>query len=76
MKTYTVQAWQVEVGDWLVLGSDHAWEVVETDDQGDGVMLSVTDDGEVETFAFTAFEDLTLVASFDDDTIETLLEES
>lgn len=66
MQTDTIQAYQVEVGDLIRLGGDTVFEVVDFDDY-EGIELTLkNDDGEKETFAFRAFEDIELVVSLDD----------
>lgn len=68
MLTDTVAAWQVERGDLITLGSDSTFDVVETDDNGTGVALTLLNDyDECETFYFTPDDDITLVVSLDDD---------
>ncbi len=68
MKTFIVPAWQVEEGDFIILGSDVAFMVEFKDDTENGITLTVRDDDmERAEFSFMPFEDISVVGSFEED---------
>lgn len=70
MQTETISAWQVEANDFITLGSDTVWEVVEVSDDPDTVAIVLKDlDGEVHSdnpLEFVPWDDIALVTSFED----------
>jgi len=76
MQTDEIYAWQLDEGDYITLGSDEAYRVEEFEDTGDGINLTLSnDDGDLETFSFTPDDEIHLVVKWDEDNLETLLED-
>ena len=68
MKTDNIAAWQVEEGDLITLGSDDTFFVKAVEDGERGITLTLLDDdGDTDTFSFTADDDISLVVSLEDD---------
>jgi hypothetical protein len=72
MQTERISAWQVEVDDYLSLGTDYVWQVVEVlDDKPDTIGIVLKDeDGETHPdnpLWYIPWENLTLITSFEDD---------
>lgn len=66
MITDTIDAWQVERGDFVTLGGEEVFEVADAE-VDDNVSLALrNDDGEVEVFHFLDTDPITLVVSLDD----------
>lgn len=70
MITDTIQAWQLEEGDYFTLGSNTVFRVAYFTDEGDHLSVVVEhEDGEIDRFnplSFTAGENITIVTSFED----------
>ena len=67
MLTDTMQAWQIEPGDWILLGSDTAWEVLVRND--DDSLVLRDEDGETHEdnpVSFDPDETITYVTRWDD----------
>ena len=67
MQTDIIDAWQVEEGDLITLGSDTAFEVKEKRDTGAGIDLNLCDEwDDCQVFSFTPDDPIQLVISLDD----------
>jgi hypothetical protein len=71
MQTETISAWQLEKGDYITLGSETVWQVVEaTDSPADVTVVLKDEDGELHDdnpLSFVPWDSITLVTSFEDD---------
>lgn len=67
MQTDTIQTWQVNIGDYITLGSDTAWKVFGIEDEDTTIKLALQDDdGTVDVFDFMWDDDIEVVTSFED----------
>ena len=68
MQTDTIDAWQVEEGDYITLGGEAAFRVAQKDDTGESIRLVLKDDDEwsEDEFVFLPDDQLTIITRWDD----------
>lgn len=71
MQTETISAWQLETDDYILLGTNYVWQVVEATDTPTEVRVVLKDeDGELHhenPLKFTPWDSIELVTSFEEE---------